>query len=94
MSSPAFQNSAQVLNAKMEGNARVVLDEVDKKMLRNIAHSSSKCVVSCFDKAGKTGSSEELEMCSRKCQVRYQQASNIVQQVCCTIIYLFVCDLM
>lgn len=91
MSSPAFQNSAQVLNAKMEGNARVVLDEVDKKMLRNIAHSSSKCVVSCFDKAGKTGSSEELEMCSRKCQVRYQQASNIVQQVCCTIIYIYVC---
>ena len=81
MSSPAFQNSAQQLNAKMEGSARLVLDEVDKKLLRTIAHSSSKCVVACFDKAGSTGSSEELEVCSRKCQIPYQQATNVVQNV-------------
>jgi hypothetical protein len=81
MSSPAFQNSAQQLNAKMEGSARLVLDEVDKKMLRTIAHSSSKCVVACFDKAGSTGSSEELDSCTRKCQIPYNQATNVVQNV-------------
>ena len=86
MSSPAFQNSAQELHAKLEGSARWVLDEVDKTMLRTIAHSSSKCVVACFDKAGKTGSSEELDHCSRKCQIPYQQATNLVQNVSLNLI--------
>ena len=81
MSSAAAQAKAQQLNAKMESEARTVLDGIEKQWLRKIAKSSYVCVVSCFDKAGTTGASEVLDQCSRNCQVRYQNASAIVQNV-------------
>lgn len=81
MSSPAMQARAQALNAKMEGEARVVLDEIERTVLRKKAKESYQCVVKCFDKAGTTGASEVLEFCSRNCQVPYQRANQFVQEV-------------
>ena len=81
MASPDLQAKANALNARMEGEAKVVIDEVERTLLRRIARSSYACVVNCYDKAGKTGSSEELENCSRQCQAPNQVAHNAVQQV-------------
>jgi hypothetical protein len=81
MSSAAAQARAQQLNAKMESEARIVLDSIDKLWLRKVAKASSLCVVSCFDKAGTTGPTEVLEQCSRSCQVKYQNANAIAQNV-------------
>jgi hypothetical protein len=76
-----MQARAQALNAKMEGEARVVLDEIERTLLRTKAKESYKCVVACFDKAGSTGPSEVLDQCSRNCQVPYQRANALVQEV-------------
>lgn len=81
MSSAAAQARAQQLNSKMESEARIVLDSIDKLWLRKVAKASSVCVVSCFDKAGTTGPSEVLDQCSRNCQVKYQNANAIAQNV-------------
>mmetsp|Transcript_36786 Transcript_36786/g.51982 ORF Transcript_36786/g.51982 Transcript_36786/m.51982 type:complete len:88 (-) Transcript_36786:390-653(-) len=81
MSNPALQARAQELNAKMEGEARIVLDEIERTLLRKVARGSYACVVECFDKAGTTGPSEVLDHCSRNCQAKYQQANAIVQDV-------------
>lgn len=81
MSNPAMQAKAQALNAKMEGEARVVLDEIERTVLRKKAKESYQCVVKCFDKAGTTGPSEVLESCARNCQVPYQRANQFVQEV-------------
>uniref|UniRef100_A0A7S1Y162 Uncharacterized protein n=1 Tax=Grammatophora oceanica TaxID=210454 RepID=A0A7S1Y162_9STRA len=80
MASPALQAKANELNAKMESEARSMLDTVERTQLRKIAKASYQCVVGCFDKAGTTGSSDVLEQCSRSCQLPYQQGNNIVQQ--------------
>jgi hypothetical protein len=76
-----MQARAQALNAKMEGEARVVLDEIERTLLRTKAKESYKCVVNCFEKAGSTGPSEVLDQCSRNCQVPYQRANAFVQEV-------------
>jgi hypothetical protein len=77
-----MQARAQALNAKMEGEARVVLDDIERTLLRQKAKESYMCVVKCFEKAGSsTGVSEILEQCSRNCQVPYQRANAMVQQV-------------
>ena len=81
MSNPAMQAKAQALNAKMEGEARVVLDEIERTVLRQKAKESYQCVVKCFDKAGTTGPSEVLEQCARNCQIPYQRANAFVQEV-------------
>lgn len=81
MSNPAMQAKAQALNAKMEGEARVVLDEIERTVLRKKAKESYQCVVKCFDKAGTTGPSEVLEQCARNCQIPYQRANAFVQEV-------------
>lgn len=80
MSSPALQSKAQALNAKMEGEAKIVLDDIERTLLRPIARKSYACVVSCYDKAGSKGAPEQLEQCSRQCQIPYQKAHNMVQQ--------------
>lgn len=86
MSNPAFQARAQALNARMEGEARIVLDEIEKKSIRKVARSSYACVVECFDKAGTTAPTESLDQCSRNCQAKYQQANAIVQDVSCSFL--------
>uniref|UniRef100_A0A7S0CHI7 Uncharacterized protein n=1 Tax=Proboscia inermis TaxID=420281 RepID=A0A7S0CHI7_9STRA len=78
MASPALESKIQTLNAKMEGQAKTTIDEMDKLLLRPIARSSYTCVVSCYDKSGKTGSTEELQRCASQCQLPYQQAQNVV----------------
>lgn len=83
MSNPAMQAKAQALNAKMEGEARIVLDDIERNVLRKKAKESYQCVVKCFDKAGTTGTSEALEACARNCQVPYQRANQFVQEVMC-----------
>ena len=88
MATPAGQARAQALNAKLEGEARVVIDEIDKIYMRKAARESLVCSIKCYDKAGKTGSSEALEMCASNCQLPHRQANAMVQQVCVFVILL------
>jgi len=81
MASPDLQAKANALNARMEGEAKIAIDEVERTLLRTIARQSYVCVVNCYDKAGKSGPSEQLERCSRECQTPNQMAHNTVQQV-------------
>eukprot|EP00934_Nitzschia_sp_Nitz4_P007661 Nitzschia sp. Nitz4//scaffold29_size155292//97990//98517//NITZ4_002671-RA/size155292-augustus-gene-0.231-mRNA-1//-1//CDS//3329546487//7651//frame0 len=75
----SMQARANALNAKMEGEASAVLDEIEKKQLRKIARESFACAVKCYDKAGTTGPAEALENCARSCQTPYQQSTAFVQ---------------
>lgn len=43
MASPAAQAKAQALNAKLEGEARVAIDDIDKRYMRKIAKKSHVC---------------------------------------------------
>ena len=79
MASPAAQSQANALNARMEGEARTVIDEIDKALIRPILRSSYACIVKCYDKAGKNGTSEQIDHCSRNCQASAQQAQAMVQ---------------
>ena len=88
MSNHSLQARAQELNARMQGQASVVFDEIDRQSLRKIARGSYACVLKCFDKAGTTGSSEMLQNCSQNCQVPYQNANAIVQNVSHHNVYL------
>lgn len=81
MSNPAMTAKAHALILKMEGEARLVFDEIERTLLRQKAKESYKCVVACFDKAGTTGSSEILDQCTRNCQIPYQRANAYVQEV-------------
>mmetsp|Transcript_33065 Transcript_33065/g.98376 ORF Transcript_33065/g.98376 Transcript_33065/m.98376 type:complete len:90 (+) Transcript_33065:218-487(+) len=81
MASPALQAKAQALNARLEGEAKTSIDAMDRELVRPIARQSFACVVQCYDKAGKTGPTNELEQCSRQCQLRYQGAHSVLQQV-------------
>jgi Eukaryotic protein of unknown function (DUF842) len=79
MSSPAAQSQANALNAKMEREASIVLDDIERNYMRKIARGSFACAVKCYDKAGKNGPAEALDHCARNCQVPYQQAGAMVQ---------------
>jgi hypothetical protein len=81
MATPAAQAKAQALNAKLETEAKIMLDELDKKNLRKVARESHVCALKCYDKAGSTGSPEALEQCVRTCQTLHQQANAYVQNV-------------
>lgn len=81
MASPAAQAKAQALNAKLEGEARVAIDEIDKLHMRKVARSSHACALGCYDKASTTGPSDVLESCVLKCQAPHQQANAYVQNV-------------
>jgi len=75
-----LQAKANALNAKMEGEASKILDQVERYWMRKVARQSFQCALECYDTAGDTGPSESLESCTRKCQAPYQQSSNLVQQ--------------
>ena len=81
MASPALQSQANALNARMEGEAKTAIDSIEREMLRPLAQKSYECIVNCYKKAGTTGSNEQLEHCTRSCQVVHQQAHGILQQV-------------
>ncbi len=81
MASAAIQAQANALNAKMEGEASKMLDEVERIWMRKVARQSFACAVKCYDKAGTSGPAESLESCTRNCQAPYQQSSNLIQQV-------------
>ena len=81
MASAAIQAQANALNAKMEGEASKMLDDVERSWMRKVARQSFACAVKCYDKAGTSGPAESLESCTRNCQAPYQQSSNLVQQV-------------
>lgn len=80
MASPDLQAKANQLNARMEGEAKVALDSIEKNLLRPIARTAYACVVKCYDDAGKVAPTEQIEQCSRQCQHPFQLANNIVQQ--------------
>lgn len=80
MSSPAMQAKAQALNSKMEAEARSVLDNIEKTIVRKIARKGVECVLKCYDKAGTTQGQDVLEQCVRNCQMPSQQANQLVQQ--------------
>jgi hypothetical protein len=81
MASPDLQAKANALNARLEGEAKLVVDDIERTLLRPVARGSYACVVKCYDDAGKNGSAESLDHCSRQCQQPYQIANNVVQQV-------------
>lgn len=81
MASASVQAQANALNAKMEREASVMLDDIERNYMRKVARNSFACGVQCYDKVGKNGSAEALESCTRNCQAPYQQSSNLVQQV-------------
>lgn len=81
MSNPEVQAKAQALMAQLDGQERIVIDEIQRFHVRPKAREAYACCVSCFDKAGTTGPTESLERCVQNCQVPYQQASQILQQV-------------
>mmetsp|Transcript_15677 Transcript_15677/g.39437 ORF Transcript_15677/g.39437 Transcript_15677/m.39437 type:complete len:153 (+) Transcript_15677:80-538(+) len=80
MASAAIQAQANALNAKMEGEASKMLDDIERSWMRKVARQSFACAVKCYDKAGTSGPAESLESCTRNCQAPYQQSSNLIQQ--------------
>jgi Eukaryotic protein of unknown function (DUF842) len=81
MASIEAQKKAEALNAKLETEARIVLDEIDKRHIRTVARGAYACAVQCYDKAGIQGPSESLEGCVRNCQIPHQQINVYVQNV-------------
>ena len=81
MASPALQSQANALNARMEGEAKTAIDSIEREILRPLAQASYECIAQCYRKVGTTGSNEQLEHCTRSCQVVHQQAHGILQQV-------------
>lgn len=80
MASSDLQTRANALNSRMEGEAKKSIDEIERALLRPIARKAYACVVKCYDDAGQKGPSEQIERCSRQCQVPFQYANNILQQ--------------
>ena len=81
MASPAAQAKAQALNARLESEARIAIDDVERQYIRQIARQAHQCAVSCYDKAGTTGPPEALEACVQNCQAPHQNGHAIVQNV-------------
>jgi hypothetical protein len=80
MASSQLQAKANALNSRIEGEAKQTIDEIERTLLRPIARKAYACVVKCYDDAGQKGSTEQIDRCSRQCQVPYQYANNVLQQ--------------
>jgi len=76
----ALEAQVRALSAKMEGEAKVAMDDIERTLLRPIARNSYACVLKCYDDAGSKGSSEQLQHCSQNCQGKFQMSQSIVQQ--------------
>ncbi len=81
MASAETQAEVNKLNLAMQSASEKVLDEVERVHLRPIARHSYQCIVNCYDKAGKTGSNLIIQQCGNQCQLKYQQAQKITNQV-------------
>jgi Eukaryotic protein of unknown function (DUF842) len=82
MATPEGQAKAESLTARIQGEFRRVVDEIERDCLRNLARGTHVCAVQCYDKAGTMASSEALDNCTRNCQIPYREAENFVNQVC------------
>ena len=91
MSNASVQAQANALNARMEGEASAVLDDIERNFVRKVARKSFSCVVACYDKAGSKGPSDALEQCARTCQFPYQQANALLQNVRIFMRYQNIC---
>lgn len=54
MATAAGQAKAQQLNSKLENEARIVMDEIDKKYMRKVSREGHACALKCYDKAGSS----------------------------------------
>jgi hypothetical protein len=81
MSSAQAQARANALNARLEGEAQTVIDEIERKYVRPVARKAHACALKCYDSAGSSGSADALDACVRQCQGGHQQANNYVQSV-------------
>ena len=88
MASASAQSRANVLNQKIEAQAGLVLEDIERNYIRKIGRESFACAVKCYDMAGSSGPQEALEQCARSCQVPYQQSAALLQNV-----RRFVCSL-
>jgi urease gamma subunit len=79
MASSELQVKANQLNLRVENEAKITLDDIERNMLRPIARKAYACVVKCYDDAGSKGASETIENCSRQCQAPYEYAHQVVQ---------------
>lgn len=60
MATAAGQVKAQQFNAKLENEARIVVDEIEKKYMRKVSQQGYACALKCYEKAG-------LSKCVFKC---------------------------
>ena len=88
MATPAGQAKAQALNVKLEGEARVAIDDIEKIFVRKASRDSLVCSVKCYDKACQTGSSDALEACVHACQQPHRHAHAVVQQASMFEVYV------
>ncbi|CAJ1969944.1 unnamed protein product [Cylindrotheca closterium] len=79
MASASAQSRANALNQKIEAQAGLVLEDIERNYIRKIGRESFACAVKCYDKAGSSGPQEALEQCARNCQVPYQQSAALMQ---------------
>jgi urease gamma subunit len=80
MASQDLQAKANQLNARMQQETSMVIDHLERTLIRPIARSSYACVVKCYDDAGEKSSAEQIAKCSEQCQGPYQMSHQIVQQ--------------
>ncbi|KAL7541073.1 hypothetical protein ACHAXR_010612 [Thalassiosira sp. AJA248-18] len=80
MASPELQSKVNQLTAKIEGDLTSMVDEIERLNLRPVGRKMHACIVSCYDKAGKSGRKEQIEQCSQQCQIPYQRAGQATQQ--------------
>ncbi len=78
MSHEELEAHVRSLNAKLDGKAKSMLDEIEKIHVRPLARKSYLCAASCYDKAGKTGSSDQIQHCIQTCQMPFQQAQSYI----------------
>merc|ERR1711862_1039599 len=67
------------LSAKIEGEAKVTMDEIERTLLRPISCNSYACILKCHDDAGTRGTSEQLQHCAQNCQRNFQMSQSMMQ---------------
>ena len=74
------QAQAQALNAKMESEARKVIEDIERTSMRNLERKGLECALQCYQKAGSTAASEVLQQCVQNCQMPARQAAQVLNQ--------------
>mmetsp|Transcript_6281 Transcript_6281/g.9599 ORF Transcript_6281/g.9599 Transcript_6281/m.9599 type:complete len:170 (-) Transcript_6281:85-594(-) len=75
-----LQSKVTQLTSQIEGQLTTMVDEIEKQKLRPMGRNMHSCIVSCYDKIGKSGRKEQIEQCAQNCQMPYQQAGQVTQQ--------------